>query len=354
MEMKQYFLKISGLAALVLMLHAAAFAQDNETRDTLEVKGSHGNNETIIIKSRDDKDVKLNVEIKDGKVFINGKPVEDFKDDAVTIRRMRSMDGDNGWLLGDEDQAQVYENMVGPRSPFRSRTKTFIYNSSDTNRAFLGVSSHKDEDVDGAKVEHVTQGSAAEKAGLKKGDLITRVNDIKISDPEDLTDAVHKFKPQDKVSITYKRDGKEEKATASLGRAKSTYNFNYNYTMPKMENFRFKVAPPVMDLDGMPRAYSFSYGERRPKLGIKAQDTEDGKGVKVLDIDEDSPADKAGIKEGDIILDFDGKAVNSAAELADQARASKDKNDFKITLTHDGKSQTVNVKIPKKLKTAEL
>jgi serine protease Do len=351
MEMKQYLLRISGLAALILMGHAAAFAQDNESRDTLDGKGSHGGNETIIIKSRDDKDVNLNVEIKDGKVFINGKPMDEFKGEGVTVRRMRSTGaGDGLTLFGDED-AQVYENMVGPRSPFR-RGRSFTINTADTNRAFLGVSSRKEEDVDGAKVEHVTKGSAADKAGLKEGDLITRINDIKISDPEDLTEAVHKFKPQDKVTIAYKRDGKEEKATASLGRMKSSYN--YSYTMPKMENFRFKVAPPMMGMEGMPRGYSFSYNERRPKLGIKAQDTEDGKGVKVLDIDEDSPADKAGIKEGDIITHFDGKPVNSAAELADQARESKDKNEFKLDVTHEGKSKEVIVKIPKKLKTAEL
>ncbi|MDP4215066.1 MAG: PDZ domain-containing protein [Bacteroidota bacterium] len=351
--MKQYLLRISGLAALILMGHAAAFAQDNEDRDTLNAKGGHGDNETIIIKSRDDKDVKLNVEIKDGKVFINGKPMEEFKGEGVTVRKMRSTgDGDAWSLIGDEDQARVYENLVGPRSPFRNQSKVFTFSPADTNRPFLGVSSTREDDVEGAKIEHITKGSAAEKAGLKLGDLITRVNDIKISDPEDLTDAVHKFKPQDKVTITYKREGKEEKTTASLGRMKSTYSFNYNYRMPKMENFNFNMPHPEMA--PMPRAYSFSYSERRPKLGIKAQDTEDGKGVKVLDIDEDSPADKAGIKEGDIITHFDGKAVNSAAELADQARESKDKNEFKLNLIHEGKAREVDVKIPKKLKTAEL
>jgi serine protease Do len=105
-------------------------------------------------------------------------------------------------------------------------------------------------------------------------------------------------------------------------------------------------------VDVAPRVFSF--GESRPKLGIRAQDTEDGKGVKVLDIDEDSPADKAGIKEGDIITRFDGKDVNSATELADIARESKGKTDMKISVTHEGKSREVDVKIPKKLKTADL
>jgi serine protease Do len=92
----------------------------------------------------------------------------------------------------------------------------------------------------------------------------------------------------------------------------------------------------------------------RPRLGIKAQDTEDGKGVKVLGVDDESAADKAGIKEDDIITEFDGKKVNNAEELANAAREAKDKPSVKITFNRDGKTQTVEVKTPKKLRTANL
>ena len=92
----------------------------------------------------------------------------------------------------------------------------------------------------------------------------------------------------------------------------------------------------------------------RPRLGIKAQDTEDGKGVKVVDVDEGSAADKSGIKENDIITEFEGKAVNSADALAQASREAKDKSSLKIKLNRGGSSQTVEVKIPKKLKTANL
>jgi len=94
-----------------------------------------------------------------------------------------------------------------------------------------------------------------------------------------------------------------------------------------------------------PNSFMFSTG--RPRLGIKAQDTEDGKGVKVLDIDDESAADKAGIKEGDIITEFDGKPVNSADELAAGARTAKDKSSIRLKINRDGKSQDVEVKIPK-------
>ena len=92
----------------------------------------------------------------------------------------------------------------------------------------------------------------------------------------------------------------------------------------------------------------------RPRLGIKAQDTEDGKGVKVIDVANESLADKAGIKEGDIITEFDGKAINSADELVEVAQESREKSSVKLQIVRDGKSQSVEIKTPKKLKTANL
>jgi serine protease Do len=123
-------------------------------------------------------------------------------------------------------------------------------------------------------------------------------------------------------------------------------SYSYGYNLPNGENFNFRGLTP-------PDAFSWD-SRRQPRLGIKAQDTEDGKGVKVLDVDEESAAEKAGIKEGDVITKFDGKEVNSAADLAEGARAGKDKPSFKINLLRDGKPQEVEVKIPKKLKTANL
>jgi serine protease Do len=352
--MKQYLLRISGLAAMAILSYSPVFSQQGDDQDST-LKKIHSNVDEIIIKSKNDKNVKLSVEIRDGQVFINDKPMSEFKDDNVVVHKMRTMDmdGEAMTLLGDANGDGDFKMLTAPRSPYRMGKGSYSFNIDEGKGAFLGVSSEKgDDDIAGARVKQVTKGSGAEKAGLKPGDLITRVNETTISDPEDLTQAIHKCKPEDKVNLTFKRDGKEQKAVATLGKMKDgSYSYSYGndgYAMPDMKDFNFNLAP----LRVSPKL--FSYNDSRPKLGIKAQDTEDGKGVKVLDIDEESPADKAGIKEGDIITRFDGKEVNSAVELADLARESKGKADLKISLTHDGKSREVEVKIPKKLKTADL
>ena len=76
--------------------------------------------------------------------------------------------------------------------------------------------------------------------------------------------------------------------------------------------------------------------------------------MKVLDVDDESAAEKAGIKKDDVITEFDGKKVNSTDELASAARESKEKPAVKVTFNRDGKSQSVEIKTPKKLKTANL
>jgi serine protease Do len=92
----------------------------------------------------------------------------------------------------------------------------------------------------------------------------------------------------------------------------------------------------------------------RPKLGLSVQDSEDGKGVKVIDVDGDGNAEKAGIKEDDVITEINGKEVNGADEVAKIIRDNKDKISIKVKLLRDGKPMDIDVKIPRKLKTADL
>ena len=84
------------------------------------------------------------------------------------------------------------------------------------------------------------------------------------------------------------------------------------------------------------------------------QDTDDGKGVKVIDIDDEGNAKKAGVKENDVIIAVNDKEVNSADEVAKIVRENKDKPSVMLKIKRDGKTQNIEVKMPRKLKTADL
>jgi serine protease Do len=343
--MKQYFLRMAGLAAMVLLFQPFSFAQQEKgkTEDKKEIMDGQ---DELIISRKNDKDSKVTVEIKNGQVFVNGKQVDDFEDENISIRKRGRRSFNDEPVIA-----------VGPGSPFRVENWGFNGNDmmemNDSKRPLLGVSSDK-ADGGGALVNEVTKGSAAEKIGLKKGDIITKIDESAIGDPEDLIKVIRKYKPEDKVVVTYKRAGKEEKATAVLGKYKMDFDSVYGLVTPKEFHYDMDMTVPPMNTyrNYAPRAYVFNI--KGPKIGIKAQDTEDAKGAKVMDVDDDSPAAKAGIKEADVITQMDGKNVTSANELAEAARGARNKSTFKVKLTRAGKPMELDVKIPKKLNTADL
>ncbi|MFG3558095.1 trypsin-like peptidase domain-containing protein [Micromonospora sp. NPDC047557] len=68
----------------------------------------------------------------------------------------------------------------------------------------------------GALVASVTAGSAAEKAGLQRGDVVTRFGDKVINDSDDLVGAVQAGKVGDRVEVHFKRNGAEKTTTVTL------------------------------------------------------------------------------------------------------------------------------------------
>jgi serine protease Do len=267
-------------------------------------------------------------------VLVDGKPIDEFVDNEISVR------------LRSPKRIQL-----SPDSRFRYPED---WAEGGEDRAFLGVSTEGSKE--GAKIVTITENSAASKAGLKKGDIIKKINDKEVFDHEQVVDVIGDLKPDDKVTITYLRDGKENKTTATLGKRKR--DMLYGLDIPGVPNPPMAPMAPLppmqFDFDGENFHKFFNYRDSKPRLGIKAQDTEDGKGVKVIDVEDESAAEKAGIKEDDIITSFDGKEVNSAEELAKASREAKDKSSLKLQLKRNGKSQTVEIKVPKKLKTAEL
>jgi serine protease Do len=353
--MNQPLLKISGSVCLIFLLHTSGFAQEESYTERDTDKGN--NYDEIIIRHKGDKDAKVTVEIKDGQVLVDGKPVQDFEDSTISIhkRKLRTAEGNNFSFSGPDNlntfspdilDAQAMATTLAPLRNLQGWGYSEDGRASHSSRSFLGVSSSKPDDGDGARVMQVTKGSAAEKAGLRPGDLITKVDDMDITDPQSLTDAVRQHQPGEKIAITFSRDGKVLKDSATLGKSGAAVNIR---SYGPYDNGQFNMR------QFMPRGFGELYGVSNPlKFGIRAQDTEDGKGVKVLDVDDESTAAKAGVKEGDIITRFDGKEINSATALTEAAHAAKDKVSVKISLIRDGKAQEVEVHVPKRLRTADL
>ncbi len=360
--MKQYLSKaVPFLIAALLSAPVCALAQNDGNKTPEKPKDK----QRIIITENANTNGKTVIEINGDQVTLNGKPLADYKstDSDFTVRIQKIKE-----LKGRMDVMNEEMMSMNERTPyaFNYNGEPFVFNTPNENHAMLGVVTEKNDK--GVSIQEVTKESAAEKAGLKENDIITKLDDEKISDPDGLMKAVQKHKAGDKVSITYLRDNKEQKTTAELKKS-STYsysfstpghNYNFNYDG---ENFNNKMWQDQLhnELRSLPRMQTlprnFNQGwsiNNRPRLGLSVQDTDDGKGVKVIDVDDESNAAKAGIKQDDIITEMDGKAVNSADEAAKIIRESRDKKTIMVKLTRGGKSQNIEVKIPHDLKTTDL
>jgi putative serine protease PepD len=101
-----------------------------------------------------------------------------------------------------------------PSATVKSVASQLIANGKAVH-AYLGVSI--DSSAANALLADVQDNTPAEKAGLKKGDVITAVNSTTIATGDDLSRAIDAHKPGDQVSVTYKRGGSEHTVTVTLG-----------------------------------------------------------------------------------------------------------------------------------------
>src|SRR5260221_2070553 len=333
--MKQSWMKFSAFAlAIALFVPVSLLAQKDEKDKEAKEKAEKKDAEQIIITRKGDKNEKVTVEINGDKITVNGKPLDEYKDDGdltVKLHKFKEMDA-----LTRAGRGAWNYNYNGDNN--------FEFFNEDANHAMLGVTTEKADQ--GVEVQDITKESAAEKAGLKEGDIITKIDDKKIEDPDDLSTAIKNHKPGDKVSVTFLRDKKEQKLTAELGKWKGLSAMTLNGKDFKMDMGDLnKTLPRIKAVPG-PYGQTWSWSGGNPKLGLSVQDTDDGKGVKVIDVDDESNAAKAGIKENDVITEVNGKAVNSTDEIAKIVKENKDKPTINLKIKRDGKAQSIEVKMP--------
>jgi uncharacterized protein (TIGR03067 family) len=97
------------------------------------------------------------------------------------------------------------------------REKSDPTNSTVGATAFAGVQLRADEDAKAVVVQTPIQGSPADKAGLKKGDVILKVGPTEVTELQPTIQAVRRAKPGEKLEFRIRRDGKEMTVTVAVG-----------------------------------------------------------------------------------------------------------------------------------------
>jgi serine protease Do len=146
----------------------------------------------------------------------------------------------------------------------------------------------------GALVTEVQPGSPAAQAGVKSGDVITRVGGTHVQDGRDLARKVAGIAPNKSVDLTLVRDAKQQKVSVKLGRLKD---------QKAGKAAARKDGEPGLDVLGLTIA---------PAAGVEGAGD---KGLAVLGVDANSKAAEVGFLEGDVILTAGSKEMSRPADF---------------------------------------
>ncbi|MCC7051474.1 MAG: trypsin-like peptidase domain-containing protein [Bacteroidia bacterium] len=155
-------------------------------------------------------------------------------------------------------------------------------------------------DLKGVYIAGLTEGGAAEEAGIKEGDVIKKIGSVEVNSTTQLQEQIGKYRPNDKIAVTINREGKEKLITLLLKNKNGSTSI---LKKSKEETFEALGASFEEVSNEEKRELRINYGLRVVNLGA-------GK------------LRSAGVKEGFIITSIDKKPIKS---LDDLSAAMKDK-----------------------------
>jgi C-terminal processing protease CtpA/Prc len=267
----------------------------------------------------------------------------------------------SAWMLlvgvGDYRSQEAPEPPEPPDAPEAAMGRLESHLRGTDGVAWLGVTL-KDVTADeardlklpgeyGALVESVDADSAAAKAGLQKGDVIVEFAGERVRSEAQLRRLIRETPAGRTVSLQAIRDGQARSFSAKL---QSRTN-HFNIQVPEIH-----IPLTNQQLFDYP-AFNFLFDGRRPSLGISGDElttqlasyfgVKQGKGVLVREVVVGSPAEKAGLKAGDVIVAVDGKSVTAVTELrqALEIKPSKQAQKVNLTIVRDRHEQIVPVEL---------
>ncbi|MGH9906972.1 MAG: PDZ domain-containing protein [Pyrinomonadaceae bacterium] len=234
--------------------------------------------------------------------------------------------------------------------------------AEDINRD--NISRYGVREVRGAGIISIVKDSPAEKAGLRKDDVIVRFDGESVTSVRKLTRLISEVAPDQTVRLTISRGGSEQEVAVTIAKRQDHSDV--------MGAWQGKIAPfgDKWRVEGLDRlegfkglgpgqeGFTYFFGNNR-RIGVTTSTltkqladyfgVSDGKGVLVTSVGDDSPAAKAGIRAGDVITAVDGEKVEDSGDLS-RALNKKKEGDASITIIRDKAQRNITV-TPRELKT---
>ena len=212
----------------------------------------------------------------------------------------------------------------------------------------------------GVGITRVIADSPAEKAGLRKDDVILHLDGENVTSVRKLNRLVSEIAPDHAVKITISRNGAEQELTATMGKRKGLSSARDLFS----EQPRAWKWESPLDTDKFNREFNLNqnkllnngdlsfYFSNSRRIGVSTVELTKqladyfgvtaGKGVLVTSVVEDGPAAKAGVKAGDVITAVDGEEVDSPGDLS-RVISRKKEGDVTLTVIRNKSQQTFRV-----------
>lgn len=251
-----------------------------------------------------------------------------------------------------------------PSAPEMGHMKDMVISLDGDSSSWLGVetqevTSSKMKDLKlpaerGVVIGKVMPDSPAAKAGLKENDVVTQVNGETVEGAVQFRRMIREIPAGRKVQLTIWRDGLSQTIDATLGKAEEGRR-TWIQAAPRAFAFTMPETPEIPEIPRMEWNGNLTF-LNRPRFGIEAEDLSDqlgayfgapdGEGVLVRSVNADSPAQKAGIKAGDVITSLNGEKLHTIGELREKLAAAKDAKSVKVGLLRDKNAMTLTVELP--------
>ena len=210
----------------------------------------------------------------------------------------------------------------------------------------------------GVVLGKIVQDSPAAKAGLKENDVVTEINGQRVEGATQFRRMIHEIPAGRSVQLTVWRDGRSQNLSVTLGKSEERRRA-LKMVAPTPGTFTFRVPdmPEIPDIPSMEWGGGMLLGGQ-PRLGIDAEELNgqlgaffgapDGEGILVRGVNAGSPAEKAGVKAGDVITSFNGDRIHSLGELREKLSAKRDEKDktAKLDVLRNKSAISLTVELP--------
>lgn len=260
----------------------------------------------------------------------SGGALVNLKGELVGINTMIfSTSGGNvgiGFAIPINLAKNVMKQLIEKGRVTRGWLGVYIGNVSEETAEAFGLDKPR-----GALVNQVTENSPAEEAGLKNGDVILKVNDKEIRDSSMLMNTIAAMAPGTRVTLTIWRDGKEKTVSVKLGERPDTF----------AEDTQKETKGNTLGLE-----VANLTAETQRRLGTNY----DEEGVLVVRVVNNSPADRQGIRVGDLIKEVNRRQVTNVREFNSVIKEVKPGEVVLFRIKRGNNSMFVAVRAPREKK----